>query len=207
VRLLPEAIATGEPGSCVKHGGKLAAYCGRGLLTVALTRAPIEKLAHSLRSEQLDGVISSWYRYDAGGRMPFKSIEARRAHHREYMRRRYQSDAMFRESIKQRNSKAAKKSHAEVRAIINDFRASGCKSCGEMAECCLSAHHVDPAQKLFNIGKGSAKRGYSAAKVSEELRKCVCLCENCHRKVHAGLLEIKPSWRNSRRTGLRTRRP
>ena len=27
-------------------------------------------------------------------------------------------------------------------------------------------------------------------KVAAELAKCICVCQNCHAKVHAGLLQV-----------------
>ncbi len=50
---------------------------------------------------------------------------------------------------------------------------------------CVSAlefHHVDPREKDFEV---SAKMGWAV--VRPELDKCVLLCANCHRAVHAGL--------------------
>ena len=32
--------------------------------------------------------------------------------------------------------------------------------------------------------------GASAKRVLAELAKCICVCENCHRKIHAGLISI-----------------
>lgn len=53
----------------------------------------------------------------------------------------------------------------------------------------MSAHHVDGSTKDFSIGRAVSDR-YSVKRVADELEKCVCLCENCHRKVHAGILTI-----------------
>lgn len=43
-------------------------------------------------------------------------------------------------------------------------------------------HHLDAAEKDFEI---SAKTVWDEA-LEAELRKCVLLCSNCHREVHAG---------------------
>lgn len=58
-----------------------------------------------------------------------------------------------------------------------------CRICGYNR--CSSAfdfHHLDPSQKDFSI---STRASWNAIVV--ELKKCVLLCSNCHREVHAGL--------------------
>lgn len=47
----------------------------------------------------------------------------------------------------------------------------------------LEFHHLDPTQKDFSISTISK----SFETVKSELDKCVLLCANCHREVHAGL--------------------
>ena len=37
-------------------------------------------------------------------------------------------------------------------------------------------------------------RSYSPDRVRKELAKCVCLCMNCHAKVHAGRVSIDAGW-------------
>ncbi len=62
--------------------------------------------------------------------------------------------------------------------------ALGCGKCVENNPACLDWHHTDPSTKLFSIATGMT-RGYGAAKMEEEIAKCVLLCANCHRKEHA----------------------
>jgi hypothetical protein len=57
-----------------------------------------------------------------------------------------------------------------------------CEKCGESDNACLDWHHTDPTQKeaavsylLFNNSKKT---------ILEEIKKCICLCSNCHRKLH-----------------------
>ena len=62
-----------------------------------------------------------------------------------------------------------------------------CIICGESEKACIDFHHVDPSTKSFSI----SGNGYVAKQaVLEELKKCVCLCANCHRKVHADLIDL-----------------
>ena len=123
--------------------------------------------------------------------MPLKDREARKAYHREYMRNRFQADPAFKARQLDRISRNSEKYKQESDAEIKMFRSAGCALCGETEPVCLSAHHVDQNAKDFNIGD-AAKKGMSPAKVREELQKCVCLCHNCHSKVHAGLAKIPP---------------
>lgn len=50
----------------------------------------------------------------------------------------------------------------------------------------LEFHHIDPTQKDFSPSASTASREIYV----EELRKCVCICSNCHREVHAGITPI-----------------
>lgn len=64
---------------------------------------------------------------------------------------------------------------------------SGCIRCGERDDNCLDYHHLDPSQKLFHLGN---IRGRSLRDIDAEVRKCVVVCANCHRKLHAGLFTL-----------------
>ena len=72
-----------------------------------------------------------------------------------------------------------------TRDIIANAKSQGCSCCNEKEHACLDFHHLDGKDK--NV---SAMLGMSDSKVEEEISKCVVLCANCHRKVHAGLLDI-----------------
>jgi len=48
----------------------------------------------------------------------------------------------------------------------------------------LEFHHIDPTQKDFTIG--SSNKSFELLK--KELDKCIILCANCHREVHAGII-------------------
>jgi hypothetical protein len=50
----------------------------------------------------------------------------------------------------------------------------------------LEFHHLDPSQKEFTLTASVANRQVFV----EELKKCVCLCSNCHREVHSGIAKI-----------------
>lgn len=76
------------------------------------------------------------------------------------------------------------KYHQKINAI-NEYKCSmGCGACGESDFRCLDFHHTNPDGKLFNISRGISH--YSMAKIWAEIKKCVVLCSNCHRKLSHG---------------------
>ena len=63
-----------------------------------------------------------------------------------------------------------------------------CLICGETEPVCLDFHHKNPNEKDFTIGKHVSR---SKENLLMEINKCVCLCANCHRKVHAGIINLQ----------------
>ena len=62
----------------------------------------------------------------------------------------------------------------------------GCKVCTETDPCCLDLHHKDDT-KEFTV---SLRLNSSWNRILREVEKCVVLCANCHRKHHAGKLNL-----------------
>ena len=55
---------------------------------------------------------------------------------------------------------------------------------------CLSAlefHHTDPNEKDFTIGNNTH---IAFEKALKEAKKCILVCANCHREIHAGLIDV-----------------
>ena len=68
-----------------------------------------------------------------------------------------------------------------------EYKGGKCQECGY--DRCLAAlefHHLDPEHKDFNLAAVSRTKWNE--KTQQELDKCACLCANCHRETHAGLL-------------------
>jgi hypothetical protein len=68
------------------------------------------------------------------------------------------------------------------REVIGNFKKQ-CAICGESTKCCLEIHHLH--EKRFNVSQAANYTGTEELK--KELKRCICLCANCHKKVHAGL--------------------
>lgn len=65
-----------------------------------------------------------------------------------------------------------------------------CANCGEDCIICLDFHHLESEEKDYEVAQ-FVYGGYSKDRIIEEIRKCIVVCSNCHRKIHAGYLEIE----------------
>lgn len=71
--------------------------------------------------------------------------------------------------------------------LVRRLHGGKCAICGyEKYTGALEFHHIDPSQKDFTISNDRAKLEESI----EESKKCVLLCANCHRELHAGIIDI-----------------
>lgn len=81
----------------------------------------------------------------------------------------------------------AKDRKQRIVSIVNSIKVDrGCVFCGEVVACCLDFHHVNPKVKEDDISLLVHQKSYK--RLVEELKKCVVVCANCHRKIHAGLI-------------------
>ena len=62
-----------------------------------------------------------------------------------------------------------------------------CVVCGESESVCLDFHHLNGDDKDFLVSKMQYST-YSKETIMKEMEKCVILCSNCHRKVHANII-------------------
>lgn len=76
--------------------------------------------------------------------------------------------------------------------LLRAFREHGCSLCEERESRVIEAHHVNPADKLFNLGNTSAQK-VNEFTFAAEVSKCIPLCPTCHRKVTLGIIEIPQS--------------
>ena len=71
-----------------------------------------------------------------------------------------------------------------IRQMAIEYKGGRCQICGyDRCPDALEFHHQDPSQKNFGISvKGYAR---SWIKVRQEIEKCILICANCHRELHA----------------------
>jgi transcription elongation factor Elf1 len=71
----------------------------------------------------------------------------------------------------------------KVRKWLDEYRATlTCSRCPENHPSCLDFHHPNDDKEL-NIGK-STTRDCTIEKIKAEIKKCIVLCSNCHKKLH-----------------------
>ena len=63
-----------------------------------------------------------------------------------------------------------------------------CTVCDEKEGVCLDFHHLDEKKKDFALSNSST---HSFDTIKREIAKCILVCSNCHRKIHAGLIICK----------------
>jgi hypothetical protein len=74
---------------------------------------------------------------------------------------------------------------ARNEALFADFWKNGCTKCGwNESKAGLDAHHINPADKDIEVSK--LLKLANQDRIRAELAKCICVCANCHRKIHAG---------------------
>jgi predicted HNH restriction endonuclease len=79
---------------------------------------------------------------------------------------------------------AVRKRRKKIRQMAIEYKGGRCQKCGYNT--CVDAlefHHSDSSLKDFSISEKGYTRSWVATK--EELDKCILLCANCHREIHA----------------------
>lgn len=76
----------------------------------------------------------------------------------------------------------------KIRLIVEDIKhKEGCCFCRENEPCCLDFHHPIDGDKRKGVSE--LVRAKNVHKLIEELKRCICVCASCHRKIHAGILD------------------
>lgn len=115
-----------------------------------------------------------------------------REKHREEIRQRWRDyyyrnkdSSRYKESVqrtKEKHGEEWRKKDRERRRLFNEKWKHPCEKCGESRLYLIQFHHIDPSQKEFCIGAQATSRNDDV--LSAEVKKCVCLCSNCHDEFH-----------------------
>lgn len=73
-----------------------------------------------------------------------------------------------------------------------EYKGGKCVCCGyKKCNKALDFHHLNPNKKEFSIAH--ARLTSFNDEVKKELDNCVLVCANCHREIHAGILDLRTS--------------
>ena len=103
--------------------------------------------------------------------------------------KRYRNGYRQKPEVKQKLSEQSKLRRERNKNFVLE-KMTPCIVCGESDPVVIDFHHLDENQKDKGISQ-MMQSNYSLQKIQEELDKCVCLCSNCHRRVHAGTLTLR----------------
>lgn len=87
-----------------------------------------------------------------------------------------------RKATVERNKEKWHKAERARREAFNRKWKHACEKCGDTRLYLIQFHHIDPATKEFCIGANATSR--TADALEREVKKCVCLCSNCHDEFH-----------------------
>lgn len=85
--------------------------------------------------------------------------------------------------------KAVAKRRKKLRDLAVFQKGGKCFFCGyNRCQAALDFHHIDESKKDFGISKDGITRSWK--RILNEIDKCVLVCANCHREIHAGILQL-----------------
>ncbi len=85
--------------------------------------------------------------------------------------------------------KAVTRRRKELRRKAREYKGGKCMLCGyDRCPDALEFHHTDPTKKDFGLSVKGLTRSWE--KIRTEIDKCVLVCANCHREIHAGIQQL-----------------
>ena len=84
---------------------------------------------------------------------------------------------------KEKYIESSKRTRLKTREWYEDFmKDKSCFKCGISDIEVLEWHHVNPDNKIKEVSHLMHKKG--RVTILKEISKCICVCANCHRKIH-----------------------
>lgn len=105
------------------------------------------------------------------------SVEERREYDRNYY-------ARMSPEAKRRKQDTQGARRYLLRVVVSEYKHGKSCACGEAHPACLDFHH-EGDDKEINVSD-AVRYGWSVKRLMAEIAKCILICSNCHRKLHAG---------------------
>ena len=88
------------------------------------------------------------------------------------------------------NYEILKNRRYKIKSFLVNYKGGKCCVCGyDKYIGALDFHHINPNTKDFNISANTSYQNLEILK--KEVDKCILVCSNCHREIHAGLIDTK----------------
>ncbi len=98
-----------------------------------------------------------------------------------YEKRKYKERAEY-------MKKAVARRRKKIKEMAVMYKGGKCEFCGYSKYLgALEFHHINPEDKSFGLSLDGLTRSW--ARVLIEVDKCILVCSNCHREIHAGLVK------------------
>jgi len=90
---------------------------------------------------------------------------------------------------KKRVVEAVTRRRKKIKLKAVEYKGGKCQVCNyNRCVDALDFHHLDESKKDFAIGSRGHSRSW--VRVQAELDKCILVCSNCHREIHAKLITV-----------------
>lgn len=81
-------------------------------------------------------------------------------------------------------SACVQKRREKLKQMSIEYKGGNCQMCGyKKCSNAMEFHHLNPLEKDFALSHRGLTRSWDKIKI--ELDKCILLCANCHREIHA----------------------
>jgi len=81
------------------------------------------------------------------------------------------------------------KRRRKLKVMLVEYKGGKCVLCGyDKSPWALELHHRDPEKKSFGLSVRGLTRSWEILR--KEADKCILICANCHREIHAGIAQL-----------------
>ncbi len=85
--------------------------------------------------------------------------------------------------------KAVTERRRKLKLMLVEYKGGQCVTCGyKKCVWAFDLHHIDGSTKEFGLSVRGLTRSWE--KLKEEADKCILVCANCHREIHAGITQL-----------------
>jgi hypothetical protein len=163
-------------------------YCEMGEAGKARMRAATKRWCER-NPEKVKSMRNDWYARNAESRREAGRKSYHKNKHKRDPEKARKQSREWNANNRERSHEIAKAWRERKKAERADLkRGMSCVLCGESEPKILCFHHTTVGEKSFNVAYKISVM--SKGRLEEEIKKCVILCRNCHKRVHAGTVVL-----------------